>query len=408
MKIPNNVMEAINEMFYCETMIEHFACYQRYYRDLTDCNFIVFSEYEGTELPKALCTNYENDFAVINIGCANRYYAMNKEIYEEMLKTRKSEYYIDVCVELDTQAVSYLKDIFVEYNEMPVLRGRKCLIEYLQLPNVDYSCNPYLVENAAKMNSINSIDCYNNIKSFMLFKAFDHTGFLQNGVIKYNVTEEEIQIETDILFNDIRSEKFIEYYIDIYEMQKAAYILLLKAISIEFINSKRSAQNKIMDLFDFVNNELGFIAERELEVCYYYFMHHNKTKKFFKMIQKNSNNLLNAIKSMAWDLIHIRLIEREFAFKPTNKVQYAIHVLLTYDNGLKEILQINPVEQIAFYKGVPLPKFKHQFIYEIPGGKEKLLTESIRISRHKTFENLDMDQLVERLERELLSVCNKV
>lgn len=87
-----------------------------------------------------------------------------------MIRTGKSNYYIDVCVELDTQAVSYLKNVFVEYNQVLDCNKIEALIEYLQLPEVDYSCIPYLVENAAKKDVIDKIDCYRNIKSFMLFK----------------------------------------------------------------------------------------------------------------------------------------------------------------------------------------------------------------------------------------------
>ena len=116
MNIPEDVKEAINEMFLCKNLTEHMACFQHFYKELKDCTFVVFSEDEGTELPEALHSNYDNDFAIINIGSANRYYAVNSEIYREMLRTGRSDYYIDVCVELDTQAVSYLKNIFEEYN----------------------------------------------------------------------------------------------------------------------------------------------------------------------------------------------------------------------------------------------------------------------------------------------------
>ena len=114
MKIPEDVKEAINEMFLCKNLMEHMGCFQHFYEELKDCTFVVFSEDEGTELPEALHSNYDNDFAIINIGSTNRYYAVNSTIYEEMLRTGRSDYYIDVCVELDTQAVSYLKNIFIE------------------------------------------------------------------------------------------------------------------------------------------------------------------------------------------------------------------------------------------------------------------------------------------------------
>lgn len=405
MKIPEDVKEAINEMFLCKNLMEHMGCFQHFYEELKDCTFVVFSEDEGTELPEALHSNYDNDFAIINIGSTNRYYAVNSTIYEEMLRTGRSDYYIDVCVELDTQAVSYLKNIFEEYNKIPDYDKIRKMIEYLQLPEVNYCCVPYLVENAAKKDDINVIDCYKNIKSFMLFKSFDFSVFEEKGECAYVRQEEDIQIDVDGLYNDMLSEKFYQAYENLFRMQKALYVLLLKTVCIEFTNRK-SAKNKVMELFDFVNEQLGFIAERELEVCYYYFNHHEKTKKFFKKVQKNSKDLLHTINGMAWDLIHIRLIEQQFTLKPTDEVRFAIHVLLTYD-GLKEILQINPIEQIVFYKDIPIPKLKHFWIDNIPGAKEKLLSEENRRRRHQAFVEKDVNELTRTLEAELLSICDE-
>lgn len=406
MKIPEDVKEAINEMFLCKNLMEHMGCFQHFYEELKDCTFVVFSEDEGTELPEALHSNYDNDFAIINIGSTNRYYAVNSTIYEEMLRTGRSDYYIDVCVELDTQAVSYLKNIFEEYNKIPDYDKIRKMIEYLQLPEVNYCYVPYLVENAAKKDDINVIDCYKNIKSFMLFKSFDFSVFEEKGECAYVRQEEDIQIDVDGLYNDMLSEKFYQAYENLFRMQKALYVLLLKTVCIEFTNRK-SAKNKVMELFDFVNEQLGFIAERELEVCYYYFNHHEKTKKFFKKVQKNSKDLLHTINGMAWDLIHIRLIEQQFTLKPTDEVRFAIHVLLTYDDGLKEILQINPIEQIVFYKDIPIPKLKHFWIDNIPGAKEKLLSEENRRRRHQAFVEKDVNELTRTLEAELLSICDE-
>lgn len=406
MKIPKDVQEAINEMFLCKNLAEHMACFQYFYEELKDCTFVVFSEDEGIELPEALHSNYDDEFAIINIGSTNRCYALNSAIYKEMLGTGRSDYYIDVCVELDTQAVSYLKNIFEEYNQIPDYDKIRNMIEYLQLPEVNYSCVPYLVENAAKKDVINIIDCYKNIKSFMLFKSFDFFAFEENGECVYIRQEEDIQIDVDSLYNDMLSEKFYKGYENFFRMQRALYVLLLKTVCIEFSN-KKSAKNKVMTLFDFVNEQLGFIAERELEVCYYYFNHDEKTKKFFKKVQKNSKNLLHTINGMAWDLIHIRIIEQQFMYRPTDEVRFAIHILLTYDDGLKEILQINPIEQIVFYKEMLIPKLKHFWIDSIPGAKDKLLSEENMRRRHQTFVTMDVNELARILEVELLSLCDE-
>ena len=189
----------------------------------------------------------------------------------------------------------------------------------------------------------------------MYLKYFDYSAFLKDGTCRFKKRDEDIQLEADELYNSMFSEEFRYCFGNIFEMQQAAYILLVKASSIEFRHPRKSSQNKMMELFDFVNMELGFIAERELEVYFRYFDHDARTKKFFKGVQKNSKKILENINGMAWDLIQVRMIEREFAVKPDESVRYAIHMLLTYDNGLKDILQINPMGKLHCIKMFRFP-----------------------------------------------------
>ena len=271
MKIPENVKVAIDKMFSCKNMMEHLSWYQHYINELEDCTFIVFSENEGTKLPNSLCTDYNGDFAVVNIGCSDYYYAINKKICQEMLAVGKSDYYVDLCVELDTQAISYLKNTFGENGQILNYDKNKSLINYLNLQDVDYSCIPYMVENSIKKGEIKEDDCKSNLKSFVYLKYLNYHSFLQNGIFDYGMRDEDIQLEANELYSIMFSEEFRQCYEHIFDMQRAVYILLVKASCIELINSHKSARNKMMELFDFVNKELGFLAERELEVCYYFF-----------------------------------------------------------------------------------------------------------------------------------------
>ena len=106
MSLPENVYEAICRMFMCDNLEDHLTCYHSFNEDLKECTFIVFSENEGSKLPESLCTDYDHDFAIINLGFANRYYAMNQQIYKEMIEKKRSDYFIDICVDLDRLAVS--------------------------------------------------------------------------------------------------------------------------------------------------------------------------------------------------------------------------------------------------------------------------------------------------------------
>ena len=96
MQISLEERKAIDDMFRCRNLLEHMVCYQYHLEQLKDWTFVVFSDSQGSKLPDALCTNYDNEFAVINLGCDSKCYAMNKSIYEEMLATGKSNYNIDV------------------------------------------------------------------------------------------------------------------------------------------------------------------------------------------------------------------------------------------------------------------------------------------------------------------------
>ena len=408
MQISLEERKAIDDMFRCRNLLEHMVCYQYHLEQLKDWTFVVFSDSQGSKLPDALCTNYDNEFAVINLGCDSKCYAMNKSIYEEMLATGKSNYNIDVCVDLDTQAVSYMKNIFKEYNQKIDYSNIEDLVHYLQLPNVNYSCFPYLVENAAKKDSINIIEVYKNIKSIMLFKAFNYHRLLQNKNCVYDKSEADIQIDTDLLYNDFHSDRFMECCSAFSEVQKMVYILLMKSICIEFTNSKRSAKNKMLDLLDFMNEKLGVFMEREFEICFRYFEHDNRTKKFFKKIKKNSNRLNETINGMAWDLVHIRLIENEYTTILIKDVKFAIHMLLTFDNGLKEILQINPIEQIALGKDIAIPKLKNNWINSIEGAYEKIKGKENEDKRIRTRATIDVLSLCRETERELEQCMKKV
>lgn len=403
MEMPPSVYEAINEMFQCNSFVEHLACFKQFYEELKDCLFIVFSEHSTCSLPEPLKTNYENNFAIINIGSSNQFYAVNDKIYQEMIYQGKSNYTIDTCIDLDTQAVSYLRKCFKDYDQKPDISKLNDLLEFLSSPNLDYSCHPYLIENATK--NFNKIDCYSNINSFVLFKNFEYDKFIRYGICEYRANKETMILDTDCIYKYIYSQIFTEEFKDIYRVQRAIYIILSKAICIEFNNSKKSAKNKMMELLDFINTQLGFVAERELNVCYYYFLHHESTKKFFKNIQRNACNMSKTINGMSLDLAHIRFLEQECTYIPDKKSVFSIHVLLTYDNGLKEILKINPIEQIAIYNGVSVVKFKHQLIDYVPEAEEKLLSEANMLHRKEIFNKLDIDALYISMKQEIDNVC---
>ena len=222
MEMPPSVYEAINEMFQCNSFVEHLACFKQFYEELKDCLFIVFSEHSTCSLPEPLKTNYENNFAIINIGSSNQFYAVNDKIYQEMIYQGKSNYTIDTCIDLDTQAVSYLRKCFKDYDQKPDISKLNDLLEFLNSPNLDYSCHPYLIENATK--NFNKIDCYSNINRFVLFKNFEYDKFIGYGIYEYRANKETMILDTDCIYKYISSQ-ILQRNLKIYTGFKEQYIL---------------------------------------------------------------------------------------------------------------------------------------------------------------------------------------
>lgn len=404
MEIPEKVMEAINEMFLCRNLLEHMACYHINKEVLQECVFLVFSEDEGCPIPYYLLSKNCEDFNVINLGCADHCYIIDHEAYKEMLKHGKYDYAIDTCIDLDTQAVSYLRDMFKMDGSINIRDDKLKMIEYLNQFHADYSCLPYVIENAIKLSKENEIQCYQNLNSFMWFKSLDYESYKKFGEIKYNNSKEQIFFDTDDMYNGMKSKKIIRAMEDLYEQQKAIYALLVKAACIEFKNSKKPAPNKIAELIDFVNYELGVAPIREIEACLYFYKREEKAKKFFRKIKDTNKKIKNDINGMAWDFTHVRHIEQEFMHTPIEGTKIGMHVLLSYDRGLDEILQLNPVKQIVFYRNVPMCHYQRCVWDELPECRINLFDEDIKKKRYEVFYSRKIGELIAKLEEELKSI----
>lgn len=400
-EIPENVLQGIMKMFLCNNFTEELECFYKNYEDLKDCSFFIYSDSVGQELPSVFRTNYEKDFAIIELGFSDRYYAIDSNICNDMLRDGVANYNLDICVELDTQAVSYLKKMFMDWSVIDIPLDKKDLFYYLNRTDVNYSSLPYMVENAKKIANTNFEQVYLNLRSYEMFKNFDFKSYIETGIIEYKNDEANMQVVTDMMFASMQTDMFQSNMQDIYDIQENIYCLLMKAVLIEWENSKKSARNKMKLLIDYVDNVLGLFGEREMAICYFYFQHHEGTKKFFKKVNKGCKGIDNTLNGMAWDLAHIRLIERLYSFTIGNNIKFGIHPLLTYDNGLKDILKLYPISKMAIYDGFTIPCFKVKFVDLFPDAADLLFGASVVEKRKNVFERRNINLLINELKDEM-------
>jgi hypothetical protein len=399
--------DAINEVLACEDPFDALASFIQYNRQLKECRFIFFSKEYGTEIPCFLKNQRIENFHIYNLASANKMLVLDSDTCKEMLINGCTTYNIDTCIALDTQTVSYLKDVFTK--EPTYINERsKYYIDYLLKNNINYDYSIYMIENANKLNSKDEkIVTYENLMACERFKALNTQKYIDEGIITYKLSNDELKLLADDSFrlmnNESKSPK-IESFWNRYYAIKA---LLIKTVIIEFLYPKKGVKFKINLLFEFINMELGCILEREVAICYLFFSHDKRIEKFFKKIKPNCGDIIKHISGMSWDLFHLRHLEYLMAnIKPLN-ARYGLYSIITFDYGLQEVLETYPIKRCAIYKGIFIPVFEtplQELIVEMENLQDFILdTKSIRLNNYM---NSNHKKLINELEIELNKLIN--
>ncbi|MEA5009691.1 hypothetical protein [Clostridium tyrobutyricum] len=402
MTIPYEIKIAINEVLACEEPIEALYTYINNLKFLHDCRFIFFSNKYGNDIPYFLKSQKINNFNIHCLTSCSKMLVIDEETCDEMFRRGKTTYVIDACIALDTQTVSYLKDIFTE-NATTINEKSRYFVDYLLKNNVNFDYSLYILENSRKLNNKKEIiKTYNNLLACERFKALDIQKYLRNGLISYTKTNDELKLLTDetffIMNNKIKSSDIV-FFENWYYAIRA---LLLKVSIIELTYSKKGVKYKINLLLEFINNKIGCILEREIAISYLFFLHDKRVERFFKKIKPNCVDIVRHISGMAWDLSHLRYLEQLVATLRPSNARYELYSIITFDYGLQEVLEACPIKKCAIYKGKFIPVFEtplYELIKEIDD--LKYFIHSTELVRSATFKNANYKNLISNLEQEL-------
>ena len=397
------IQKATKELFSFRDSSKQYYFYERNQELFKDCTFIAFSEICGMILPSFL-QKIGDTYATIHLGKYSRFYAFNEKIMADPVKASRYQYAVDIGLALDTQIVSYLAKVFVDYGKVENYSKYSEIIEYLLTPELNCNCFLYLIENAVKVSKINERCVRDTIKSFLLFSNFNVKRYLYENRCEYNKSEEEIEAKTDEIYKKVISGEVAREFHEIVDLQSYIYIILLKTAIIELRNSKTDQHKKMKELVDYLKCVSGIFLSRELEVCYYFFGHDKRVQRFFKKIQKNSKDIVKTIIGMSWDLTHIRLIERVYACRTVENVDFSICCGMTSDKGLQEIMQINPIKQLVIENNRVIPDFSYRWYADVP--EVFAVFKEERVVRKVEREN--MEKIISQLEQELNDIMSKI
>lgn len=232
--------------------------------------------------------------------------------------------------------------------------------------------------------------------------------YLKHKTCKYNATENSIIYETACHMKELSSPIFHETALAFYKTKNIIHALILKTIIIEYKYSQKSADNKFKMLLDFVNYDLGIIFERELSICMHYFKHNKIAMDFFAKAQNNKtiDKIFKDIDGMAWDLSHMRISEFETKLLFSNNIDLSINWFLTFDKKLRNLLRLCPVKKIVLWNNDIRIIYNDKLLQSLDYFKEVSINDDIKKSRRKTFNNLNIIDLINNLKYELYKAYN--
>lgn len=338
---------------------------------------ISLKNYEKSFLPKNFINvvfSEDNDF--ISYLQSENLFFIDNEILKDMLSSSNDvKIPIDYSVMFDTNYASYIHQ-FVNNNMTNLNNEVFTSIAILLRENFQYDFNFYLIENSKNIDfnkdfDINYFkrtnkDIYENLISLELFKSIDGELFKKQGKVNYNISPSEARNNAETIIKNLFCNEFGKEYLNhITFMQKQITLFLIGVLKINF-SSKRNAQKKIIELFDFMNEKVGIYFERETIVAYKYFKEQSKLRIFSK-IQKNGDTtkLLSIINNISWDFIAPRIMEYFMRFGGEGK--FFIPFFLSHDIGLKEVINLFNVkgvfiDEVAGF--IPLSSINTQEYYE--------------------------------------------
>lgn len=403
----------IELMMGADTPLEALSIYYGGMKHLENCQFIFFDFSQGNcPIPNLVNSEYMEPskgpgYAIQTLSCNENFWVLDKKCFYEMMRHQKSDVLLKVCLDFDTQMLTYLEKYHSDQAATP--QSLHKLLSEVESAGVDYSCAPYAIENSYKIGDpkieqgmVRSLVAFSHYKNNPLH---DFSLNLPYSNEDWNGTHE--------LLAQLKRLPFLPEVPNFGKTQKYIYCLLLECAIISLSFNRISPVKRMEKLLDFTNNELGVVLERELSACYLYFQHSPAIQRFFKRITPDTKTILKDIAGMAWDLTHLRALEWLTGFDSAQNEngEFTLHALVTKDCGLQEIIRAVPLQRMAIIHrdNTVFPIVKCTYgsqLQDLLANDGLDIVETLdqqRGNRQRVYTSMNCDALILKLESSLLA-----
>lgn len=373
---------AVTSVANADSLSEALQAYDDYLGLIPDWKFVIASN-RGAVPGLSVNRTFSDGSVVRGLFGTSAVLLLDPTTRQDMESGREAVIPVDYSISLDSQALSYLA---------PYLRGKTSrlagdfheIFSFISNEHVFVDPIPYMLENLPNVLVKEKAEkIKQRLAGYEVLRTMDGPYFHKTGQIQSTVSDMDQQKGIDDLLSrmvhDASNPELMETLLN---RHASLYATLLKMAVIQLRNPKRSLVSKLDEFMEFLDKTMQTIFARETVVAAEFFTR-GRDLEFFAKIQKSPvtrlPELLDALKNMAWDLLHIRHVEGastiEGAVSQLEKPspRYFFPSLLTCDKRFIEIIDLYPLKSYAYQKSehklIPFPAAN--WISKIAGGPER-------------------------------------
>lgn len=317
------------------------------YRDLLKGYKFIFPSEAGTQTGYSANKEFSNGAAIRSLFDSDRVWVLDNNTVNEMHENGVSHFPIDYSISLDTMSLSYLEP-YINGKHSALPSDFKEVFDFISDESVNVDPMLYQIENSENLNSdYNQTRIYQKIKAYEFLRNFNSTLYLKEGIISSTASEQELEIKAQkamskLLYSRTGKNNLSENNI----LFNIVSSFLFKMILIQNTMKKENLEDKLLELLHFAHYDMRTFCFREMLIAKRYFEEDDKFP-FFNKIKTNGKNLLTVANGMAWDLFHIRYLEKFLTINGENNARYFFPAILTFDKRFIDLLKMNSLKAIA-------------------------------------------------------------
>lgn len=365
-----NKNEIIGEICSANTLSESLYMFSQHSDLLKTCKFI-FASKSGGVPGYSVNRDFSDGSVVRSLFNSGSIVVLDNETLEDM-KTGEATYALDYSISLDTQALSYLEPYINEKtNRLP--KDFEEIFGFIARDDVNVDPLPYLQENILNLLDIKKAErIFEKLKAYEILRNLDVYALREEKTVRSTLSEMDLLKKTQEhisrMYRDLESPQLVS---DLNFNFNFEYWHLLAMISIKLDRKKSSVDEKLLDFIEICNKQIATLSLREISVAKAYF-EKGQNLTFFGKVQKRNEDLFRIIKGMAWDMWHIRQMEKNLTIRPARDARYFFPSFLTCDKRLVDIIDLYPLKVCAYDEqdSMPLPFYDGDWLQSISSSKE--------------------------------------